>query len=61
MLAMINKCVTEMTTCYCIATKISKLLWDKAEKVRNELFVEGGGSKRPTRSDNSCSEVNMTR
>lgn len=42
MLVMINKCVIKMTTCYCITTKISKLLWDKAEKVRDELLVGGG-------------------
>lgn len=42
MLAMINKCVIKITTCYCITTKISKLLWDKAEKVRDK-WLGGGG------------------
>lgn len=58
---MINKCVIKITTCYCMTTKISTLLWDKAEKVRDKLLGGGGGSERPTRSNNSCSEVNMTR
>lgn len=30
------ECVIKMTPCYCITTKISKLQWDKAEKMREE-------------------------
>lgn len=41
MLAIINKCVIQMSACYCITTKISKLLWDKAGKVREESWGEG--------------------
>lgn len=42
MLAMIDKRVIKITACYCITTKISKLLWGKAVEVRVEW---GGGGK----------------